>query len=66
MWLAKQALDLSFYVAACHNDRQVLNNYFEPCNTGSKVAVRAKSGVAQAVPAAPLLTALHRMSLVEA
>ena len=31
MWLAKQALDLSFYVVACHNDRQVLNNYFEPC-----------------------------------
>ena len=22
MWLAKQALDLSFYVVACHNDRQ--------------------------------------------
>ena len=31
IWLAKQALDLSFYVVACHNDRQVLNNYFEPC-----------------------------------
>ena len=31
MWLAKQALDLSFYVVACHYDRQVLNNYFEPC-----------------------------------
>ena len=31
MWLAQQALDLSFYVVACHNDRQVLNNYFEPC-----------------------------------
>ena len=30
IWLAKQALDLSFYVVACHNDRQVLNNYFEP------------------------------------
>ena len=30
MWLAQQALDLSFYVVACHNDRQVLNNYFEP------------------------------------
>ena len=31
MWLAQQALDLSFYVVARHNDRQVLNNYFEPC-----------------------------------
>ena len=30
MWLAQQALNLSFYVVACHNDRQVLNNYFEP------------------------------------
>ena len=29
--LAKQALELSFYVMACHNDRQLLNNYFEPC-----------------------------------
>ena len=25
IWLAKQALDPSFYVVACHNDRQVLN-----------------------------------------
>ena len=30
IWLAKQALDLSFYVVACHNHRRVLNNYFEP------------------------------------
>ena len=31
MCLAKQTLDLSFCVMTCHNDRQVLNNYFEPC-----------------------------------
>ena len=30
IWLAKQALDLSFYAVACHNDRQVLNYYLEP------------------------------------
>ena len=31
MCLAKQTLDLSFCVMTCHNERQVLNNYFEPC-----------------------------------
>ena len=29
-WLASRPLDLSFFVTACHNDRQALNNYIEP------------------------------------
>ena len=30
-WPARRPLDLSFFVMACHNDRQTLNNYIEPC-----------------------------------
>ena len=28
--LASRPLDLSFFVTACHNDRQTLNNYIKP------------------------------------
>ena len=27
----KKPMDLSFFLVACHNDRQTLNNYIEPC-----------------------------------
>ena len=29
-WLASRSLDLSFFVTACHNDRQTLNNHIKP------------------------------------